>query len=771
MKSIVLSLFVLFMVNDACGQTWLWQQRFDTNTDADNFNAVAADDFGNVYTAVQFEGPLTVGSYTFQSNPIEDICLTKMDSTGNVLWALAFGGLYWDQVNGMDCDAEGNVYLAGHFMISMQVANQTITGSTGRDIFVMRINADGTLAWVQQGSNVWDEEASDLKVDGNGDIIISGAANNTSVIGSMQLLSSDPNVFFQGFIAKFSAQGDPIWLQSAGAVEYSSNSYTQSALAVGPDNSIHYTDMRLGGIDFAGMVDPGPDDFNVILLKWSSEGTPLMGWVGLSDFNDLMHDVAVDQQGRIYLAVTTTTSFEFAGQSIQFPSGTYAMCMLRLLSDGSEDAIWTMNGTSDSRIFSIASSPQNEIWFGGFERDIIQTPFGVFNAYGDQNDRDGFLVKLDANTDAFTAYTRITGSSWQFIRDIDISSSGYVYAGADVTGSIDTPVYYGMENQLTDAMEINAQSQPVVCRLGNLTCTSDQLIPYDALTLCPNASIALQVEIPIFTVLWTDGTTNGEYSVTEPGTVDVTAVTLPGCIVHDSVMVIAEIPPQLNWELQTVSCAGAFDGSIAIEVLGSNPPYSITWNGAAVENQFGGIGAGTYTMEAMNTDGCVTSAVVEMTEPEPIEIDYSATFDESTGLGSIVVDQIMGGTPPYTVFWPAHPQAGDSLSGVQPGNYMLQVSDASGCFQEFSLLLSTGVEEFMLPSLKCYPQPAADVVIAEAAESFQWELLDATGRMLQQTNVFDIRHRIDLSRYAAGSYMLIAKTSRGGTRPFMLVKQ
>jgi hypothetical protein len=771
MKSIVLLLLALLIMNSATGQTWLWQQRFDTNSDADNFNALAVDDFGNVYTAVQFEGLLSIGSYSFQSNSIEDVCLTKMDSSGNVLWALAFGGLYWDQVNGMDCDTEGNVYLAGHFMTSMQIADQTIVGSTGRDIFVMRINADGTLGWVQQGSNVWDEEASDLKVDGNGDVIISGAANNTAVIGGMQLFSADPSIFFQGFVAKFSAQGDPIWLQSAGAIEYSSSSYTQSALAIGPDNSIHYTDMRLGGIDFAGIVDPGPDDINVILLKWSSEGMPLMGWVGLSDFNDFMHDVAVDQQGRIYLAVTALTSFEFAGQSVQFPAGEYGMCLLRLLPDGTEDSLWLMNGTSDSRIYSIASSPQNEIWFGGFERDIIHTPFGDVNAYGDQNDRDGFLVKLDANTDAFTAYTRIAGSGWQFIRDVDISSSGYVYTGADVTGSVDTPVYYGMENQLTDAMEINAQSQPAVCRLENLLCSSEQLFPYDVVTLCPNASIALQVDIPIFTLLWTDGSASGEYSVTEPGTVDVTVVTLPGCIVHDSVMVIAEIPPQLNWVLQPVSCAGAFDGSIAIEVVGSNPPYSITWNGASVANQFGGIGAGTYFLETSNSDGCFTSATIEMTEPAPIEIEYSAIFDDASGLGSIVVNQITGGTPPYIFFWPAHPQADDSLIAVEAGSYIFQVTDASGCFQEFNVLLSTGVEELMLPSLRCYPQPTADVLIAEAVESFEWELRDATGRMLQQSSVFNIRHRIDLSRYAAGSYVLIATTQREGTRSFMLVKQ
>lgn len=771
MKSIVLSLFVMLIMNSAAGQTWLWQQRFDTNSAANNFNALAVDDFGNVYTAVQFEGPLTVGSYTFQSNPIEDICLTKMDSTGNVLWALAFGGLYWDQVNGMDCDAEGNVYLTGHFTNSMQVTNQTITGSTGRDIFVMRINADGTLGWVQQGSNVWDEEASDLKVDGTGDVIISGAANNTSVIAGMQLLSSDPNVFFQGFVAKFSAQGNPIWLQPAGAIEYSSSSYTQSTIAIGPDNSIHYTDMRIGGIDFAGIVDPGPDDVNVILLKWSNEGMPLMGWVGLSDFNDLMYDVAVDQQGRIYMAVTTTTSFEFAGQSIQFPSGTYAMCLLRLLPDGSEDAIWPSFGTSDSRIYSIAASPQNEIWFGGFERDIIQTPFGVFNAYGDQYDRDGFLVKLDANTDAFIAHTRIAGAGWQFIRDIDISTSGYVYAGADVTGSIDTPVYYGMENQLIDAMEINPQSQPIVCRLENLMCNSVELFPFDALALCPDATIALQVDIPIFTLLWNDGSIIGEYVVTQPGTVDVTAVTLPGCIVHDSVMVIAEIPPQLNWVLQPITCPGAADGGIIIDAIGSNPPYSLSWNGLPVDSQLGNIGEGTYLLQAASEGGCSSVAQIEITGPAQLDIEVATFYDESTAAGTIAVSAVSGGTPPYSIYWPSQPQSGDSLSGISLGTYVVQITDAAGCSQEFELLLTTAVQSINVPQLNCYPQPATEFVTMQCAEHFNWKLFDSRGNELQNSSCFQAQHRIELGKYPAGIYFLSATTKSGRAQSIALVKQ
>jgi hypothetical protein len=767
----ILAALCLSLTTMMQSQSWLWENRFDTGSDENPFNALAADDFGNVYTTVQFEGLLTVGATTFQSNPIEDVCLTKMDSAGNVLWAIAFGGPYWDQVNGMDCDAVGNVYLAGHFEGSLHIGDTTIVGSTGTDIFLMRVNTDGSLGWIQVGSNIWNEEASDVKVDHAGDIVMCGSANNTSIIGSMQLLNENPDVFNQDFIAKFTAQGEPIWIRSAASTQSAIISFGQSALAIGPDNSIHLSNFRIGGFDFAGVSQSGPGNNNAIVLKWDSEGIPLWGWVGLNDFNDFIYDLAVDQQGRIYLLVNTLTSFQFAGQTIQFTAGTIASCLLRLLPDGSEDAVWPLFSPSDSQLLSIACSPQNEMWIGGFLRNSMQTPFGFLDAYGNQYDRDGFLLKFDANSDTFAGYTNITGQGWQFIRDIDISNTGFVFAGADITGYLSSPVYFGIESQLTDAMEANGQTQPVVCRLDNLNCDSAQVLSQELVSLCPNTLNSVQIEVPFFTALWSDGAQTGEYWVQQPGIIGVVVITPTGCILRDTVLVQSETPPQLNWILQPVSCPGASDGAIDIEVFGSNPPYELTWNGVPADLQFEGIAAGQYTLEASNASGCVTAAEIVMTEPDQLQVDYTTSFDDALGLGSITVNQVSGGTPPYIVFWPSHPQAEYVLEGVEAGSYVLQVSDAAGCFQEFNLLLTTAISEVSGFEMKCYPQPASNVVIVESMESFTWKLLDGIGNALQYATVPNVRHSIDVSHLSAGFYVLMVSTSNGPVRAVELVKQ
>lgn len=516
-------------------------------------------------------------------------------------------------------------------------------------------------------------------------------------------------------------------------------------------------------------LDPGPDDVNVVLLKWSSEGTPLMGWVGLSDFNDLMYDVAVDQQGRIYLAVTTTTAFEFAGQSIQFASGTYVMCMLRLLPDGTEDDIWPSFGTSDSRIYSIAASPQNEIWFGGFERDIILTPFGVFNAYGDQYDRDGFLVKLDANADEFTAYTRITGSGWQFIRDIDISASGYVYAGADIAGSIATPVYYGMDSQLTDAMAIDDKSQPAVGRLENLICNPFDLFAEDSLALCPNASFTLQVEMPIFTSQWSDGSLLGEYTVTQPNVVGVSVVTQPGCILVDEVEIVAASQPEVDVTTSPVTCFGGNDGSANWTWVEG---WNYTWNAMPLASLPNELSAGMYNLEVINTEGCSTVVEVLIAEPEPIQVYYNYQL-ESNGYLTAWVEQINGGQAPYALQWlDIFGNPVDTLLNVGQGQYSLQVIDAAGCSTQVVLDLWGAVEMHGRRDVQLYPNPCADQVNIEFAPGAfeEFTLYTQMGKELKRWKPSQTIENISLLDFPSAVYLLKGKTHGQESVYLQLVK-
>ena len=89
--ALLIAFVCIASVQPVVAQGWQWQRDLLTNS-AENFNAMACDNDGNVFAAVQFNNLLQIESYSFQTNPIEDVCVVKYDSLGNVIWAEAFGG-------------------------------------------------------------------------------------------------------------------------------------------------------------------------------------------------------------------------------------------------------------------------------------------------------------------------------------------------------------------------------------------------------------------------------------------------------------------------------------------------------------------------------------------------------------------------------------------------------------------------------------------------------------------------------------------------------
>ena len=54
------------------------------------------------------------------------------------------GSLYWDQVNGMDCDAEGNLYLTGRYFGVFRYAGDSLIGNAGgSELFLLKVTPDG----------------------------------------------------------------------------------------------------------------------------------------------------------------------------------------------------------------------------------------------------------------------------------------------------------------------------------------------------------------------------------------------------------------------------------------------------------------------------------------------------------------------------------------------------------------------------------------------------------------------------------------------------
>lgn len=120
---------------------------------------------GDVFITGNFSGEAQLGSFTLNSNGLQDVFVARLDAGGRVLWATSGGGALVETVSGLALDASSNAYIAGSLYGTAQFGGQTINGNNNhQDGFVARISAAGQWVWVNRISSPASDSANDLVV-------------------------------------------------------------------------------------------------------------------------------------------------------------------------------------------------------------------------------------------------------------------------------------------------------------------------------------------------------------------------------------------------------------------------------------------------------------------------------------------------------------------------------------------------------------------------------------------------------------------------------
>ncbi|MFN3528742.1 MAG: T9SS type A sorting domain-containing protein [Bacteroidia bacterium] len=141
-------------------------------------------------------------------------------------------------------------------------------------------------------------------------------------------------------------------------------------------------------------------------------------------------------------------------------------------------------------------------------------------------------------------------------------------------------------------------------------------------------------------------------------------------------------------------CNGSIDGSVSISLQNAAAPVQYSWSNGATTSDLTGVGAGTYTLDVLDANGCTASASITLDEPAVLSASASAaSFNggwhvscNGASDGNITLD-VQGGTAPYSYSW-SNGAATADLSGVAAGNYTATVTDANGCSVTASISLS-----------------------------------------------------------------------------------
>ena len=167
-----------------------------------------------------------------------------------------------------------------------------------------------------------------------------------------------------------------------------------------------------------------------------------------------------------------------------------------------------------------------------------------------------------------------------------------------------------------------------------------------------------------------------------PGDYTITILYGNGCNINETVTITQ---PEENTNTIVTTDVACFNGSNGSAfVIGGGPgPHSYVWNMGYSSQVVNNLAAGEISVEVTDANGCITTTVDTIFEPEQLTTDISSTNVTCAGAGDGTAAALpSGGTPPYFYSWtyPNNITASDSMiTGLGSGTYHVIVWDIKGC--------------------------------------------------------------------------------------------
>lgn len=295
----------------------------------------------------------------------KDFVTVCYDQRGTQMWVDALDGesLSMEVALAQDIDPfTGDIYVAGYGK----------GDSLGCDMLTLKFKADGSLAWARyfDGSAGEEDVASDIKVDGRGNVYVAGR--------STDIMSPRVNGIR---VIKYNEHGNSLW-----NISYPDTGYMteQPLLALGKDGSV--------------LVCAGSADFRMRVIKYTGSGKLVWNKIYKAPHREGLYHAAsikVDQDGNIYVAASSVPSVGTAIISAMKLSADGTLLWMReylpegSISAGSDDMEIDRNGNmyisghffSDDHAFRLVTVKYNtngiREWVSAFDPKIYNAQ--VFN--------------------------------------------------------------------------------------------------------------------------------------------------------------------------------------------------------------------------------------------------------------------------------------------------------------------------------------------------------------------------------------------------------
>lgn len=398
--------------------------QFGTPT-ADVSYRTQTDGDGNVYVAGD-----TGGVYN-QANVNQNGFLRKTSSAGALLWQIQIGSTAYDEIRGLAVASDGTAYVVGTTNGSINSAN-----NGGYDLFVAKVSSTGAIQWLAQTGTTYEESGQGAALDPDGNVYVCGWTmgtmdgatpynkyryglimkydTNGNRIWAKQFNMSaldvkmnrdnyanaiayyGGNLYVAGlnrrtqlgnmFLTVYNTDGTFQWSQSLGG-----ENTTAKAIAVN-SSGIYITGFTITAFDGNAYLGGSRNGF---LVKFDLAGVKQWSKIWGTGVWDEGNDVAIDSENSVY--VLGNTKGALFGQTAK---GAYDAALSKFYFDGTR-IYTTLVGTANSDFGNgLAMDPVDNIMIAGGS-------CGVFPSQATKGGYDAFMTARVSDTDAAMTYVKV----------------------------------------------------------------------------------------------------------------------------------------------------------------------------------------------------------------------------------------------------------------------------------------------------------------------------------------------------------------------------
>jgi hypothetical protein len=169
--------------------------------------SITVDPKGHVLLTGSFNGTLEIENQLLTSFPgTYDIFVIKLLSTGKLMWMKMCGGVSGDRSFDIESDSEENVYITGSYSGTAYFSPASINSRGGDDIYLTKFNKDGTLVDIVTAGGFSNDRGSDLILDKEENIYITGYFEGSNADFSPYITASPQGGSLDAFLGKIPKQ-------------------------------------------------------------------------------------------------------------------------------------------------------------------------------------------------------------------------------------------------------------------------------------------------------------------------------------------------------------------------------------------------------------------------------------------------------------------------------------------------------------------------------------------------------------------------------------